>query len=142
MRKNQEWHGHCWWGGDMVDGLFQQTNYQAAKALLGAAEMRHEAIASNLAHVETPQYKRIDVETSFEKKFVASLKSGNTDRLSNLRATVGIDRKARANRVDGNTVELEKELLALNRNSLQHSFVTDRISGTMARLSMAITGKA
>lgn len=125
----------------MVDGLFQQTNYQAAKALMGAAEMRHEAIASNLANVETPHYKRIDLEGSFERRFVSSLQRGQTSEFANIRATVGVDRKAKPTRADGNTVQLEKELLALNRNSLQHSFVTDRISGTMARLSLAIRGQ-
>ena len=49
----------------MIDGLFNQTNYVAAKKMLDLTALRHEAIASNLAHVETPRYKRLDVSSSF-----------------------------------------------------------------------------
>jgi flagellar basal-body rod protein FlgB len=126
----------------MVDGLFQQTNYQAAKALMGAVELRHEAISANLAHVETPHYKRVDIDKKFEKQFVSMLKGGASEQFSGLRPTVSVDQLSKPNRSDGNTVELEKEMLALNRNTLQHGFITDRISGTMARLKLAITGRS
>ena len=38
----------------MIDALFSQSNYLAAKKMLDASVLRHEAIASNLANLETP----------------------------------------------------------------------------------------
>jgi flagellar basal-body rod protein FlgB len=70
------------------------------------------------------------------------LKGGASEGFSGLRPTVSVDQLSKPNRSDGNTVELEKEMLALNRNTLQHGFITDRISGTMARLKLAITGRS
>lgn len=126
----------------MVDSLFQQTNYQASKVYLDAVHLRHEAIAANLANAETPNYKRVDLDTAFEQSFIHSLSNKNTSAFANLVPTVSRDENAKSNRADGNTVELEKEMLALNKNTLQQSFITDRISGTMARLELAITGRA
>ena len=45
----------------MIEALFNQPNYQATKKLLDVSVLRHEALASNLANLETPNYKRIDV---------------------------------------------------------------------------------
>jgi flagellar basal-body rod protein FlgB len=45
----------------MISALFSQPNYVGAKKMLDATVLRHEAIASNLANIETPNYKRMDV---------------------------------------------------------------------------------
>ena len=45
----------------MIDGLFASANYQGVKKMLDATVLRQEAIASNLANIETPNYKRVDV---------------------------------------------------------------------------------
>ena len=37
----------------MIDALFNQPNFLAAKRLLDATALRHEAITSNLGHLET-----------------------------------------------------------------------------------------
>jgi flagellar basal-body rod protein FlgB len=49
----------------MIEALFSDSNYLAAKRMLDVTVLRHEAIASNLANVETPNYKRLDVSPSF-----------------------------------------------------------------------------
>ena len=52
----------------MVNGLFSGSNYEGLKKMLDATVMRHEAISSNLANLETPNYKRIDVDSSFSSE--------------------------------------------------------------------------
>jgi flagellar basal-body rod protein FlgB len=47
----------------MIEALFNQPDYLAAKKTLDAVALRHEAIASNIANVETPGYRRIDLAT-------------------------------------------------------------------------------
>ena len=50
----------------MIDALFNQPTYVAAKKMLDVTVLRQEAIASNLSNLETPNYKRLDVAPSFE----------------------------------------------------------------------------
>jgi flagellar basal-body rod protein FlgB len=45
-------------------------------------------------------------------------------------------------RPDGNTVEIERELLAMNNNAVQHEYLAELISGNLKQLKMAITGRS
>lgn len=125
----------------MIDALFNQTNYQATKKLLDATALRHEAIASNLANLETPGYRRVDVAPSFSAELQQALKSGSADRLASLRPALALDPDAIASDRDGNTVQLETELLHLNQNTLEHTMETQLLTGQLMRLRLAITGR-
>lgn len=125
----------------MIDALFNQTNYQAIKKLLDATALRHEAIASNLANLETPGYRRVDVAPSFSAELQQALKSGSADRLASLRPALALDPNAIASNRDGNTVQLETELLHLNQNTLAHTMETQLLTGQLMRLRLAITGR-
>ena len=65
----------------MIDALFNQPTYQAARAALDVTAMRHEAISSNLANLETPNYKRLDVSPAFEAELQQAIASGDTAKL-------------------------------------------------------------
>ena len=57
----------------MIEALFSQPNYLAAKKTLDAVVLRQEAIANNIANLETPGYKRIDVSASFNEQLQTAL---------------------------------------------------------------------
>ncbi len=126
----------------MVEGLFNGTNYNAAKRLLDAAALRHEAIASNLANVETPGYLRMDVAPSFEAQLKQAIGSGDVSAIKSAKPALTVDQTARAVRQDGNTVTLESELLLLSQNSVEHAMETQMITGNLMRMRLAITGRA
>ena len=86
----------------MITGLFSQPNYVAAKKLLDAAVLRHEAIASNLANVETPNYKRMDVAPSFQADLQEAIKGQNSTQLAAVRPHLEKDSTAISNTRDGN----------------------------------------
>jgi len=52
-----------------------------------------------------------------------------------------VDTKAKASSKDGNTVQLEQELMKMNQNAMTHSLETQMISNMLAKMRMAITGK-
>ena len=52
----------------MIEALFNQPNYLAAKKTLDAVALRQEAINNNLANLETPGYKRVDLAPNFEQQ--------------------------------------------------------------------------
>jgi len=125
----------------MIDALFNQSSYQAARASLDATALRHEAIASNLANLETPGYKRIDVSRAFESELKQAIASGNIDHLKSMQPQLEADPNVITTNRDENTVVLEDELLALNQNTLAHQLETQMVTGALLKLRMAITGR-
>ena len=126
----------------MINALFVQPGYETAKKMLDVTALRHEAIASNISNLETPNYKRIDLAPNFETQFKQALTSGDTTQLQSLTPTLAVDTTAVSQNHDGNTVTLEDELLAMNQNTLAHALETQLITGDMLKLRMAITGHA
>ncbi len=124
----------------MIDRLFSAPTYNASKALLDASALRQEALAANIANAETPGYKRVDLDASFATEFATRLRSGQV--ASAPAPKLVTDVGATTERVDGNTVELDKELLAMGKNGAEFEVLTDFISGSLKQLRMAITGRS
>ena len=125
----------------MIEGLFNQTNYVAAKKMLDATALRHEAIASNLANLETPRYKRVDVASSFAAELQQAVAAKDASRIADVQPQLAADPSAMPVRKDGNTVQLETELLKLNQNFLEHQLETQLVTGALLKLRLAITGR-
>jgi flagellar basal-body rod protein FlgB len=127
----------------MIDPIFHSENYQLARKLLDGAALRQEAIASNIANAETPGYRRLDVSTDFAEQLKARSQAGEMSRgAADLRPTLVADPHARTVRPDGNSVEIEKELLAMNKNAVEYEFLTEVVSRNIKQLKMAITGRS
>ena len=125
----------------MIDAIFSQPGYAATKKMMDATALRHEAIASNIANIETPNYKRIDVAPTFQAELRAALDSRDISKISSLAPGLAEDGTAVAANRDGNTVQLETELLKLNQNTLAHSLETQLVTGTLLKLRLAISGR-
>jgi len=126
----------------MIEALFNQPNYVATKKMMDATVLRHEAIASNLANVERPNYKRVDVNPSFAKSLQEAVASQDVDRIAGMRPQLEVDSTAVARTRDGNSVQLETELMKLNQNNMEHTLETQLISSALLRLRTAITGRS
>lgn len=128
----------------MIDPIFQSDTMTLARKLLDASSLRQDAIASNLANLETPGYHRLDVDTNFAAKLKASYETGtlqSSPGISALNPILTEDKTARAVRTDGNNVALEQELLAMNRNSMEYSYLTDVVTHNIKQLKLAISGQ-
>jgi flagellar basal-body rod protein FlgB len=126
----------------MIDALFNQAGYLGAKRMLDATVRRHDALATNIANAETPQYKRVDLAPSFSAELKNALANHDPTRLTTLQPRLAVDTQALPTRRDGNTVNLENELVQLSQNSLQHAVETQMISASLLKLRLAITGKS
>ena len=126
----------------MVEALFNQPNYLAAKKALDAVALRQEAIASNIANLETPGYKRLDLAPAFQSELDRACAAGDPKQITALQPALAPDPNAAPTGRDGNTVSLEKEMAALNQNSLAHNLETQLVSNMLLRLRMAITAKS
>ena len=125
----------------MIEPLFASNNYQIACKLLDAATLRHEAIAANIANAETPGYRRMDIAPSFAAELRASIARGNLGLDSaKLQPTLAEDVHASSVRPDGNSVQIERELLEMNRNTAEHEFLSQVVTYNLKQLKTAITG--
>jgi flagellar basal-body rod protein FlgB len=124
----------------MIEPIFQADTYQLARKLLDVAALRQEAIASNVANSETPGYRRLDVAASFEQQLKSEMASGTLSSPELTAPQLTEDPNARTTRPDGNNVEIERELLAMNKNSIEYDYLTQVVSGNLKQLKMAITG--
>ena len=126
----------------MIDALFNTPNYMAAKKTLDAVALRQEAIASNIANLETPGYQRVDIAPNFQTELNRACAARDPQQFAALKPTLAPDPTATANGRDGNTVSLERELMLMSQNTLASALETQLVSGTLAKLRMAITGKS
>ena len=125
----------------MIEGIFSGGNYQWAKKSLDIAAARHQAVASNLANAETPGYRRVDIAPGFEAQLTRLARSGDWEKANRMQPQLEPDRTAISERADGNTVEMERELLTMNRNSMNYEFSADLVSSSLKQLRFAITGR-
>jgi flagellar basal-body rod protein FlgB len=125
----------------MLDPIFQSGNFQLAQKLLDGAALRQQAIAANIANAETPGYRRVDVAPDFAEHLKSSFQSGDRDALADtVQPKLTEDSAARSTRPDGNTVDLTGELLAMDKNSVDYSYLTEVVSQNIKQLKIAITG--
>jgi flagellar basal-body rod protein FlgB len=122
--------------------IFQSDNtYELARKLMDLSALRQEAIGSNIANAETPGYRRIDVSPDFASQLKAQASTGaSLSQLDSLQPKLVEDSQARTVRPDGNSVDLEHELLAMNKNSVEFGFLTEIASTNIKQLKMAISG--
>jgi len=124
----------------MVQRIDSSLTLQIAQKSLDACVLRQQALSKNIANAETPGYKRVDVAHDFADRLkVAVLRGGAKGKLPN--ATLVEDTKARVQRADGNTVDLENELLQLNKNQVDHEYLTHLLGSHYKMLKTAITGR-
>jgi flagellar basal-body rod protein FlgB len=125
----------------MIEALFNQPNYLAAKKTLDAVALRQEAINNNLANLETPGYKRVDLAPNFEQELEKASAAKDSTEISSLNPTLAVDPSAKAVSKDGNTVQLEQELMRMNQNAVTNSLETQMVTNLLAKMRLAIKGQ-
>jgi flagellar basal-body rod protein FlgB len=88
------------------------------EAGIKAEALRQKAIANNVANLETPGYRRIDVK--FEELLAKSLDSSGSVDLSKLEPQIYRPRQTPV-KSNGNDVTLENEVGAMIKNSLRYT---------------------
>jgi len=125
-------------------GMFSTPALQSLSLALDEAALRHQAIASNLANVNTPGYQRMDVSSSFEQSFndaLTHLGSGEQvgDMPEQTIETAAVQGPARP---DGNTVQIEQEMVGMAQNSAKYEFAAQMMNLNFHGMKYAITGQS
>ena len=94
------------------------------KAVYGAS-LRHTAIVNNISNVNTPGYKRVDVD--FKTSLHAAVKNLSEGRKGEALKSITtsapeiLNDKSSSVRLDGNGVDIDSEMTALAENTLEYS---------------------
>lgn len=123
-------------------GLFSTPSVQGLSLALDEASLRQQAISSNLANVNTPGFKRMDVSSSFESAFKSALSDLSSGQQVGMMPEASITTSAEQGpaRPDGNTVQLESEMLGLAQNSAKYEFASTMLASSFHGIKTAITG--
>lgn len=112
------------------------------KAALRGLAMRQAAIASNVANVDTPGYKAVRVR--FEEQLRRALLAGDASvrkepvREADLLPTA--EPVLASARNDGNSVDIDQEMVALADTTLRYSAVARLLSERLALMRSIISG--
>ena len=116
------------------------TTFRTLDAALGAAGKRQEVLANNLANVNTPGYKRKDVQfDGILAKAVDAAKAGDSSALDQLRPEVTSDSSAVAVRADGNSVDVDQEMAYLAENNIRYNALVQLAQKKMDTLKYVIS---
>lgn len=124
----------------VIEQLFSSANYQASKQLLDVAARRHEALATNIANVETPGYKRVDFPKEFAHELASRIRARDAQSITIPKLVA--DTTTSSIRKDGNNVDVDKEMMTLSRNAAEFDTLAEMVSGSIKQLRLAITGRA
>ena len=106
-------------------------------SVLDASAVRHRVIANNVANVNTPGYKRLDV--NFETELAKVLANGGDVKTAT--PVIAEDATAPA-RQDGNTVDIDREMGQLAKNSSLYQAASTILATRLAMLRSAISGRS
>jgi flagellar basal-body rod protein FlgB len=110
---------------------------------------RHNLLTANLAHVDTPGYKPLDLErtnaagSSFEGELHAALATTNPGHIGPHAAANGesfkvvTDASAQATGTDGNAVSLDREAVKIATNQLRYDTLASLVQNELSGLSWA-----
>lgn len=109
-----------------------------------ASWMRNNVISNNIANVDTPNYKRKDVQ--FESYLMEALAGGDSlDKsvkdidLSTIKATTYVDYSNMSYRVDGNNVNITTENAELAKNQIKYYTLLDSMTHEFNRIKSVLS---
>jgi len=111
-----------------------------------ASWKRNEVISNNIANVDTPGYKRSDVQ--FESYLQDALtgdgsldqKVANT-KLNSIDATVYTDNSSLSYRLDGNNVDIDTESAYMAENQIRYYTLLDSMTQEFSRIKTVLASK-
>ena len=121
-----------------MDVLFGSTN--AMSDALSFHRQRHSVLAGNVANVDTPDFRPLDLErypTTSDSRSIATTHSGHLTLSSTDGVSFFFDDANATPSMDGNTVNLERELAKVDANRVRYGVNSRLITKRLAALRYA-----
>jgi len=131
----------------VINKLFNNT--RLLEKALDASLLRNEIIAQNIANIDTPGYKRYSVkfEEILNNKMETRISGLRTDeahipigkdRVESIQPQIIRDTSNSSTRIDGNNVDIEKEMAESAKNNIKYQMMIQSINTSFRRLKNVI----
>ena len=106
--------------------------------MLDVSSVKHKVIANNIANVNTPGYKKMDV--SFADQLEKALNESSVNKFDALQPKIVISKEDTSETVrnDGNNVDMDKEVSSLVKNTLSYNIYTQLLAKKFEGIKSAI----
>lgn len=137
----------------MLEQIFNSSNFNYLPRAMTAAGIRQEVIANNIANVNTPNFRKSNVE--FEELLAREIYGEESDGKLKMARThdkhlpyVPLEFRAEPTieqdnstimRVDDNNVDIDIEMATLAKNQIYYNTIVTEFGGHVSRLKAAIT---
>lgn len=105
--------------------------------LLSASELRQQVVSSNIANVNTPNFRQLEV--TFEEQLANVLKRSPGREVANVAPTVQ-ETAGLTSRQDGNNVNLDEQIGQMNKNALLQQTYLQLMGVELSMMQRAIRG--
>lgn len=119
------------------NNMFNTTDI-LGKAIQGTWA-RNEAIASNIANVDTPGYKRKDVVfESYLNQAMQGMGKITSEELNRIQPKTITDYRSMSYRLDGNNVDVDAEMGYLAENQLRYNALISQVNYNFSRIKSVL----
>ncbi len=121
------------------------SSIQSLERGLQYSAKKHEVTSHNIANVDTPNYKRREVQPTFQQIYNSALSANKTDKrhldFSNSpSSTHSVKTAINSYSHNGNNVDIDKEMSELAENQIYYYTLVDQLSGKFQSLQNVIKG--
>ena len=114
------------------------SQFDLLAKLVDVTTLRHKVLAHNVANVNTPGYRQLNV--SFDEALARHVSHHGERGVAQLRPEIVEDHSAPA-RFDGNNVDIDSEMMRLNKNTLLNNTYLQILATKMAMMRRAVEGR-
>ena len=120
----------------MITGVDKSINL--LEKMLDVSAIKHKVIANNIANINTPGYKKMEV--SFAEQLEKVIKDTSMNKFDNFQPKIVVSKEDTNGSVrnDGNNVDMDKEVSSLMKNTLSYSIYTQLLAKKMDLVKSAI----
>ena len=118
-------------------GLFDLTDIALERGMQGAS-LRQQLLSNNVANVNTPGFKRTDVD--FSSQLATAMQSGSTSDVESMTFQPQTD-SATSLRADGNNVDMDQEMANLSENAVEYQTMVAVAHARLQMLANVIGGR-
>jgi flagellar basal-body rod protein FlgB len=111
--------------------LFRPEALDLCEKMLDYAALRHKVIANNVANINTPNFRRSDVE--FAQELDRVLREKGIEGVGNLRFRITKPNET-AIRADGNNADIDKEMAVLAENAIRYQIYARLITRQFSKI--------
>lgn len=119
----------------MIEGVGSDKNFTILEQMMTVTANRQKVIANNIANINTPGYRRKELQ--FEKELLSAIEENDMTSVREINGEI-VESDDPTLRNDGNNVNIDKEMGLLSRNSMAYSLYSELYAKKLDMLRLAM----